>query len=117
MRRFLRDRPASFLARLVSDRTFALAAAAALAATGVAAALPPVELSDVAAGTGGFVINGIDPDDWSGQSVSGAGDVNGDGLDDLIVGAPRAPPSPGVGQWCHGRRRPHTYPTMSYNFV
>lgn len=49
--------------------------------------MPPVNLSDVAAGIGGFVINGIDPNDRSGLSVSGAGDVNGDGLADLIVGA------------------------------
>ncbi len=47
----------------------------------------PVELADVAAGSGGFVINGIDPDDRSGTRVSGAGDVNGDGLADVIVGA------------------------------
>jgi hypothetical protein len=46
-----------------------------------------VDLTAVAAGTGGFVINGIDPDDYSGIGVSGAGDLNGDGLDDLIVGA------------------------------
>ncbi len=45
-----------------------------------------VELSDVAAGIGGFVINGASPQDFSGFSVSAAGDVNGDGLDDLIVG-------------------------------
>ncbi len=51
-----------------------------------------VDLSDVAAGNGGFVINGIDPDDLSGGSVSGAGDVNGDGLDDVIVGAKYADP-------------------------
>ena len=53
----------------------------------------PVNLSDVVAGTGGFVINGIDPGDNSGWSVSGAGDVNGDGLADLIVGARRAEPA------------------------
>ncbi|MCF2872304.1 VCBS domain-containing protein, partial [Octadecabacter sp. G9-8] len=47
-----------------------------------------VNLSDVEAGTGGFVINGVSANDWSGRSVSWAGDVNGDGLDDLIVGAP-----------------------------
>ncbi|BAZ47897.1 putative outer membrane adhesin [Nostoc sp. NIES-4103] len=36
----------------------------------------------------GFVINGIDAGDYSGRSVSGAGDINGDGIDDLIIGAP-----------------------------
>ena len=36
---------------------------------------------------GGFAINGISNDDQLGTSVSSAGDVNGDGLDDLIVGA------------------------------
>jgi hypothetical protein len=36
---------------------------------------------------GGFVINGGAASDYSGCSVSSAGDVNGDGLDDLIVGA------------------------------
>jgi hypothetical protein len=35
----------------------------------------------------GFVINGEAAGDASGCSVSSAGDVNGDGLDDLIVGA------------------------------
>ena len=40
--------------------------------------------------TRGFVINGKNTNDWSGISVSTAGDVNGDGLDDLIVGAPRS---------------------------
>ena len=92
VRRFLRERPRSFLARLLGDRGFALAVAVSLAATGTAGALPPVELSDIAAGTGGFVMNGIDPADRSGWSVSGAGDVNGDGLADLIVGAFGADP-------------------------
>ncbi|CAB5494075.1 beta strand repeat-containing protein, partial [Bathymodiolus thermophilus thioautotrophic gill symbiont] len=46
-----------------------------------------VDLSKIALGTGGFVINGENIEDYSGRSVSSAGDVNGDGLDDLIVGA------------------------------
>ena len=41
-------------------------------------------------GTNGFTLYGVDPGDRSGSSVSGAGDVNGDGYDDLLIGAPRA---------------------------
>ncbi|PZD73397.1 Hemolysin, chromosomal [Acaryochloris thomasi RCC1774] len=44
-------------------------------------------------GSNGFVISGIDESDYSGHSVSGAGDVNGDGIDDLIIGAPLADPN------------------------
>ena len=47
---------------------------------------PVFELSSLD-GTNGFVINGVDQSDHSGISVSGAGDVNGDGIDDVIVGA------------------------------
>ena len=42
----------------------------------------------IAAGTGGFKIQGQNAGDDAGCSVSAAGDVNGDGIDDLIVGAP-----------------------------
>src|SRR4028118_1981905 len=43
-------------------------------------------------GSNGFAINGIAADDSSGTSVSSAGDVNGDGIDDLIIGANFAAP-------------------------
>jgi hypothetical protein len=52
-----------------------------------------INLSAIASGTGGFIINGENEKDWSGVSVSSAGDVNGDGLDDLIVSAKYADPS------------------------
>jgi hypothetical protein len=42
-----------------------------------------INLSAIARGTGGFVINGENMGNQSGFSVSTAGDVNGDGLDDL----------------------------------
>jgi hypothetical protein len=44
-------------------------------------------------GTDGFVLNGIAVNDISGFSVSSAGDVNGDGVDDVIIGAFVADPS------------------------
>ncbi|MEB3320151.1 MAG: Calx-beta domain-containing protein, partial [Cyanobium sp.] len=52
-----------------------------------------IHLSAVAAGSGGFVINGQCADDSSGSSVASAGDLNGDGLADLIVGAPASDPT------------------------
>ncbi len=43
-------------------------------------------------GTNGFRLDGAEPSTYSGESVASAGDVNGDGVDDLIIGAPVAGP-------------------------
>ena len=44
-------------------------------------------------GSNGFVLNGIDQGDNLGVSVSGAGDINGDGFDDILLGALGASPN------------------------
>ena len=46
-----------------------------------------IDLAAVAAGNGGFVIHGQDGGDVSGSFGFLGGDVNGDGFDDLIIGA------------------------------
>jgi hypothetical protein len=53
----------------------------------------PVSIEDLVMGLGGFVIDGEAAEDQSGLSVSGTGDVNGDGLPDIVVGAPEADPN------------------------
>ncbi|MGJ8662681.1 MAG: integrin alpha, partial [Marinicella sp.] len=53
---------------------------------------PVLDLSSLN-GNNGFVINGISQGDYSGLSVSSAGDFNGDGLDDLIVSSPGTSPN------------------------
>ncbi len=58
--------------------------------TDLALGYPAIDLTDVANGMGGFVIQGQDAEDRSGTSVASAGDINGDGFDDLIIGADRA---------------------------
>ena len=60
----------------------------ALAGAAMAGTFPAtMDLSQLD-GTNGFVVNGIAHWDFSGYSVASAGDVNGDGFDDLIIGAP-----------------------------
>jgi Ca2+-binding RTX toxin-like protein len=44
-------------------------------------------------GQNGFTINGIAFNDSLGKSVSGAGDINSDGIDDLVINAPKFDPN------------------------
>ena len=44
-------------------------------------------------GSNGFRLDGVDADDYSGKSVSNAGDINNDGYDDVIIGAHTADPN------------------------
>ena len=54
---------------------------------GAASGITSVDLDAIALGTGGFKITGETTDDNAGRSVSSAGDVNGDGFADVVVGA------------------------------
>lgn len=51
--------------------------------------ISPFELSSID-GSNGFIIDGINYGDGVGWAISGAGDINGDGYSDAIIGAPWA---------------------------
>ena len=84
---------------------------AGLAPQAVAQSFPATfELGSLAGGDGteGFVLNGIEGE-WSGSAVSGAGDINGDGIEDFIIGAlfslAVAAPTPAGATWSSAARQ------------
>lgn len=54
--------------------------------------ISPVNLAALD-GNNGITLNGVNHFDEAGYSLDAAGDVNGDGIDDLVIGAPRADPN------------------------
>ena len=72
-------------------------------------ASPPTSTCRSLDGSNGFKLSGVAADDHSGCSVASAGDVNGDGFADLIVGAYVADPHGDAirarATWCSARRR------------
>ncbi|HUX78908.1 MAG TPA: hypothetical protein VMW10_04065 [Alphaproteobacteria bacterium] len=58
----------------------------------------------------GFVIQGAEEYDYSGSSVSYAGDMNADGLNDVIVGAPGVNNSAGVSYVIYGQKGEYQEP-------
>src|SRR5262249_14092857 len=57
-----------------------------------------IALSNIAAGIGGFAIEGEQANDVSGWSVFGGTDISGDGLADVLIGAFDAPAAMGAGR-------------------
>ena len=91
-------RPRTSTARLNGIRRRALNMAISAALIGglsmsAQAQFPPVIELGSLDGSDGFRLDGAAEGDGAGASVAGAGDINADGIDDLIVGAPYADPN------------------------
>lgn len=69
--------------------------------------VPIFELSGIN-GNNGYRIDGINEGDRVGYSVSGVGDINGDGFDDFIIGAPGVDSRAGNGYVIYGRDKSDT---------
>ena len=87
IRAALRGRQTDFLRRLIRVQAFAAAMAALVIASPSDA--DPIELSSLAVpgNTSGFLLDGQVAGDQVGSSVSDAGDVNGEGIADVIIAA------------------------------
>jgi Ca2+-binding RTX toxin-like protein len=70
---------------------------AAYVVFGKAGGIGPALAMEALNGNNGFLLQGVTARDVFGRSVSGAGDINGDGVADLIVGAPGGALTSGVG--------------------
>jgi hypothetical protein len=67
---------------------------------GKASGFGKIDLGAGLSPTQGFMIRGFGYGDYLGNSVASAGDINGDGYSDLIVGAPRDASAPGRPTLC-----------------
>ncbi|MBA8667920.1 FG-GAP repeat protein [Holosporaceae bacterium 'Namur'] len=72
---------------------------------------PSMSLSSLN-GKNGFRLKGVEASDNAGRVVSGAGDINGDGMDDLIIGAPYATYGAGISYVLYGSKSP--FPASMY---
>jgi len=84
-----KDNPTS-LKRAVREalsRTAARACGVGILSLGLAGISSHAEAAASGDGSSGFVLKGADSRSYSGTSVSDAGDVNADGINDILIGA------------------------------
>ena len=87
--------PPTLAQRPLALMVSALLLSGAISTAAEAQAFPPVIQLSSLSGSDGFRLDGAATNDFSGRSVSAAGDINGDGIGDLIVGADGADPNGG----------------------
>ena len=85
--------PPTLAQRPLALMVSALLLSGAISTAAEAQAFPPVIQLSSLSGSDGFRLDGVAVNDYSGISVSAAGDINGDGIGDLIVGAWGADPN------------------------